>query len=292
MDRQRRLIPLLVLVLLVAGMLIAPWGYGQLLKTRAGVPVVDTTSTATSARTSATPARTSTPETTTAVPPTASTAVGTASATEMATPIVTVLPRIAAPTAQTVPASTHRRGVMRPITSTPVAVTSIGTVTFIPQPTHHGQHVVVPHATIVTPHPVAMTPDVCPGADPSGGMASCPCAWPLQVRMVEWAKSQLGKPYLLGASGPDSYDSAGLTHAIYASVGIEIGNTTNKQAVRGITISANEIQPGDLIFYETMKYVGMYLGNGQMIHVDSYGVAIIAWQIVPVTKIIRICNGP
>ncbi|MEU6377660.1 NlpC/P60 family protein [Streptomyces sp. NPDC046909] len=87
---------------------------------------------------------------------------------------------------------------------------------------------------------------------------------------VSYAYSKLGSPYVWGATGPDAFDCSGLTQAAYRSAGISIPRTTYAQIDTGHRVSRSELQPGDLVFfYSAISHVGIYIGNGQMIHAPN-----------------------
>ncbi|MBE8474392.1 C40 family peptidase [Streptomyces justiciae] len=87
---------------------------------------------------------------------------------------------------------------------------------------------------------------------------------------VSYAYSKLGSPYVWGATGPDAFDCSGLTQAAYRSAGISLPRTTYAQIDAGRRVSRAELQPGDLVFfYSAISHVGIYIGNGQMIHAPN-----------------------
>jgi cell wall-associated NlpC family hydrolase len=75
-----------------------------------------------------------------------------------------------------------------------------------------------------------------------------------------------------GATGPDSYDCSGLTQAAWKAAGVSLPRTTYDQVDAGTTVSLADAQPGDLIFfYDDVSHVGIYIGNGMMIHAPKPG---------------------
>jgi cell wall-associated NlpC family hydrolase len=89
---------------------------------------------------------------------------------------------------------------------------------------------------------------------------------------VQAAERQLGKPYVWGAAGPDSFDCSGLTMYAYGQAGIALPHYTGDQYNQGRHVAEGELRPGDLIFFEqNLGHVGMYLGNGQFIHAPHSG---------------------
>ncbi|MFJ3665501.1 NlpC/P60 family protein [Streptomyces sp. NPDC090106] len=91
-------------------------------------------------------------------------------------------------------------------------------------------------------------------------------------KALAFARAQVGKPYVWGATGPDSYDCSGLTQAAWNAAGISLPRTTYDQVNAGTTVSLANAQPGDLVFfYDDVTHVGIYIGNGMMIHAPKPG---------------------
>ena len=90
---------------------------------------------------------------------------------------------------------------------------------------------------------------------------------------VAFAKSQIGKPYVFGATGPGSYDCSGLTSAAWREAGVSIPRNSRAQSTgAGRAVSRSELKPGDLIFfYSPVSHVGIYVGNGIMVHAPRPG---------------------
>ncbi|MFF4586859.1 NlpC/P60 family protein [Streptomyces sp. NPDC001388] len=87
---------------------------------------------------------------------------------------------------------------------------------------------------------------------------------------VSFAYSKLGSPYVWGATGPDAFDCSGLVLAAYRSAGISLPRTTYAQIGAGRRVSRSELLPGDLVFfYSGITHVGLYIGNGRMIHAPN-----------------------
>mgnify|MGYP005765076305 CR=1 FL=1 len=89
---------------------------------------------------------------------------------------------------------------------------------------------------------------------------------------IDLAYDQLGKDYVWGANGPDSFDCSGLTKYIYKKAfGIDLPRVSYEQAKFGKAVDKEDLQPGDLIFFDTMNkdrvsHVGIYVGNNEFIH--------------------------
>lgn len=91
-------------------------------------------------------------------------------------------------------------------------------------------------------------------------------------KALAFARAQIGKPYVWGATGPGSYDCSGLTQAAWKAAGVTIPRTTYDQVDAGTTVSVPQAQPGDLVFfYDDITHVGIYIGNGMMIHAPKPG---------------------
>jgi len=99
------------------------------------------------------------------------------------------------------------------------------------------------------------------------------------------AKSFLGTPYVWGATGPNKFDCSGFTQWVYRDAGINIPRVSRDQARVGQFISYNQLQKGDMIFFDTHKkrtgkvsHVGIYLGNGNFIHASSAGKSVVIYN--------------
>ncbi|MEU9862597.1 NlpC/P60 family protein [Streptomyces sp. NPDC047971] len=92
------------------------------------------------------------------------------------------------------------------------------------------------------------------------------------AQAIAFARDQLGKPYVWGATGPSGYDCSGLTQAAWRSAGVSLPRTTYTQINAGQRVSRSELAPGDLVFfYSGISHVGLYIGGGQMIHAPRPG---------------------
>jgi len=83
---------------------------------------------------------------------------------------------------------------------------------------------------------------------------------------LAFAKSQVGKAYRMGATGPGAYDCSGLMLASYRAAGVGLPRTSQAQFSAGRSVSRSELKPGDLVFfYSGISHVGMYVGNGVIV---------------------------
>jgi cell wall-associated NlpC family hydrolase len=95
---------------------------------------------------------------------------------------------------------------------------------------------------------------------------------------LSFALDQLGKPYVWGAEGPDSYDCSGLTMRAYESAGYQLPRTAAEQSMVGTPVDVADLLPGDLLFYATdpsdlatVHHVVMYAGAGLVVHAPHSG---------------------
>ena len=94
-------------------------------------------------------------------------------------------------------------------------------------------------------------------------------------RAVSFARAQIGRPCLWGGVGPESYDNAGLTQAAWKAAGVALPRSTHEQASIGTVVPLAESRPGDLIFFnDNFSHVGLYTGNGMMVHAPGPGAVI------------------
>ncbi|ARP71890.1 glycoside hydrolase [Streptomyces pluripotens] len=91
-------------------------------------------------------------------------------------------------------------------------------------------------------------------------------------RAVVFARAQIGKPYVSGASGPGSYDCSGLTQAAWKAAGVTLPRGAREQAAAGTPVSPDDARAGDLVFFhDDCSHVGLCTGNGSMIHAPKPG---------------------
>ncbi|MFD5230742.1 NlpC/P60 family protein [Streptomyces qaidamensis] len=87
---------------------------------------------------------------------------------------------------------------------------------------------------------------------------------------VSYAYQKIGSPYVWGATGPNAFDCSGLVQAAYRAAGVSLPRTTYSQIAAGRRVSRTELLPGDLVFfYAGISHVGIYVGNGRMIHAPN-----------------------
>jgi peptidoglycan DL-endopeptidase CwlO len=109
-------------------------------------------------------------------------------------------------------------------------------------------------------------------------------------KAVEFATKQLGKPYVWGAEGPDSFDCSGLTSQGWASAGRPIPRTSQEQWKQLKHVDVKDMRPGDLIIYfDDASHVAMYIGDGAVIHAPRPGrtVTIAGAGSMPILGVVR-----
>ncbi|WP_331253838.1 C40 family peptidase [Modestobacter sp. VKM Ac-2977] len=129
---------------------------------------------------------------------------------------------------------------------------------------------------------VALTPMAAQASVGGGGAAApAPVAAPVapvaapnaaaQI-IVDTALAQQGKPYVWAGAGPNVYDCSGLTQYSYAAAGITLPHSSRMQSTMGVPVARADLQPGDLVFfYDPVGHVGIYIGNGLMVHAPTAG---------------------
>ncbi|MET9546734.1 NlpC/P60 family protein [Streptomyces sp. NPDC006627] len=110
------------------------------------------------------------------------------------------------------------------------------------------------------------------------------------AKVIDFAEAQIGKPYVWGATGPDSYDCSGLTQDAWKAAGITLPRTTWDQVKAGTTVKTADAEPGDLVFfYDDISHVGIYIGGGKMIHAPKPGAKVRVESIyyMPIHSVVR-----
>ncbi len=99
----------------------------------------------------------------------------------------------------------------------------------------------------------------------------------LASQVIAYAKQFMGRPYVYGAAGPNSFDCSGFTSYVYKHFGYSLNRSAASQYNNGTPIDQSQIQPGDLILWRAYgssklaTHVGIYIGNNQYIHASSTG---------------------
>lgn len=92
---------------------------------------------------------------------------------------------------------------------------------------------------------------------------------------IRYAMAQVGGRYSYGGVGPDAFDCSGLMMMAWAQAGIGLPHSSRAQFGVGTRVSASQLQPGDMVFYYSpISHVGMYIGNGLIVHAANPGAGI------------------
>ncbi|MGW5655889.1 C40 family peptidase [Streptomyces humi] len=109
-------------------------------------------------------------------------------------------------------------------------------------------------------------------------------------KAIAFATAQIGKPYVWGAEGPDSYDCSGLTSQAWASAGKPIPRTSQEQWKQLKHVDVKDMRPGDLIIYfDDASHVALYIGDGAIIQAPRPGrtVSIGGAGTMPILGVVR-----
>jgi cell wall-associated NlpC family hydrolase len=102
-----------------------------------------------------------------------------------------------------------------------------------------------------------------------GGSGSAPAAQ--YGGVVGVAMQYLGIPYVWGGSSPSGFDCSGFVMYVYAQVGVSLPHNAAAQYGYGASVSRSELAPGDLVFFNGLGHVGIYIGGNQFIHSPHTG---------------------
>jgi cell wall-associated NlpC family hydrolase len=95
---------------------------------------------------------------------------------------------------------------------------------------------------------------------------------PFAARVVGFARHLIGVRYVYGGTTPRSgFDCSGLVRYVYAHFGISLPHSSYAQFDRGRRVARRGLRPGDLLFFDGLGHVGMYVGNGRFIHAPHTG---------------------
>lgn len=93
-----------------------------------------------------------------------------------------------------------------------------------------------------------------------------------EAKVVRFARHLLGVPYVYGGTSPGSgFDCSGFTRFVYAHFGITLPHYSGAQFGMGRRVSRGGLRPGDLLFFDGLGHVGMYVGAGRFIHAPHSG---------------------
>jgi cell wall-associated NlpC family hydrolase len=109
-------------------------------------------------------------------------------------------------------------------------------------------------------------------ADPVASSAPVgPAPPPTHSSVVQIAMRYLGVPYRWGGASPSGFDCSGLVMYVFAQVGVSLPHSSYAQYGAGTPVSRDQLQPGDLVFFDGLGHVGIYVGGGSFIHAPHTG---------------------
>jgi peptidoglycan DL-endopeptidase CwlO len=107
------------------------------------------------------------------------------------------------------------------------------------------------------------------GSGGAGPVGSAPP--PTHSSVVAIAEHYLGVPYRWGGASPSGFDCSGLVMYVYAQVGVSLPHSSYSQYGMGSPVSRGDLQPGDLVFFDGLGHVGIYVGGNSFIHAPHTG---------------------
>ncbi|MFP5318235.1 MAG: NlpC/P60 family protein [Acidimicrobiia bacterium] len=130
-----------------------------------------------------------------------------------------------------------------------------------------------------SPAPRAAAPAPSATTAPRPAASTAPPPSSKAAIAVETAIAQIGKPYVYGGSGPDSFDCSGLTAYAWKAAGVTLSHSAYLQYFETTRVPVDQVQPGDLLFFgkdgvESIHHNAIYVGDGQMVEASQTGVPI------------------
>jgi peptidoglycan DL-endopeptidase CwlO len=123
----------------------------------------------------------------------------------------------------------------------------------------------------------AQPAQTAPAAPSTSGVVAPPVSVPVtnpgvgHAQAASIALRYLGVPYVWGGASPSGFDCSGLVMYVYAQLGISLPHYTVAQWNATLPISSSQMQPGDLVFFNGLGHVGIYIGNGQFVNAPHTG---------------------
>ena len=103
------------------------------------------------------------------------------------------------------------------------------------------------------------------------GAAPPPAVLTTGERAARVALQEVGVPYVWGGQSPRGFDCSGLVRFAYLRVGISLPHSSYALSTTGRRVDRSHLEPGDLLFYERLGHVGIYVGEGRMVHAPQSG---------------------
>jgi cell wall-associated NlpC family hydrolase len=117
----------------------------------------------------------------------------------------------------------------------------------------------------------APAPAPAPSSSSGGSSGSSAPPPATHSSVVSIALQYLGVPYVWGGASPSGFDCSGLTMYAYAKVGVYLPHNAAMQYGMGTPVSRSQLAPGDLVFFNGLSHVGMYIGGGRFVHAPHTG---------------------
>ncbi|MGW0996830.1 C40 family peptidase [Streptomyces sp. NPDC002523] len=192
--------------------------------------------------------------------------------------------------AEASPAESLGPGVPAPLSAATAKTTALP----VPVPQHHSpadskadvRRKLVAARDLLSRHTARLdapppAPQIPPAQDtwptPAATVTPTPEPTPLAraARAIAFARAQIGKPCVWGATGPDSYDCSSLTQGAWRAAGVTLPRAAHQQALAGTPVTLESVRPGDLVlFFDDDRHVGLYVGDGMMVHAPGPGSSI------------------
>ncbi len=114
-------------------------------------------------------------------------------------------------------------------------------------------------------------PSSAPAAKHPGGVAKQPHTGTGAQPIVQTALKYVGVPYRWGGVTPAGFDCSGFVRYVYAKAGVSLPRTAAEQYKSGVPVTRENLQPGDLVFFDRLRHNGIYVGDRRFIHATRTG---------------------
>ena len=112
---------------------------------------------------------------------------------------------------------------------------------------------------------------IAPATESSTGDVISVAPPPVYGGVVGVAMNYLGTPYVWGGSSPGGFDCSGFVMYVFAQMGVSLPHNAAAQYGYGTPVSRDQLEPGDLVFFDGLGHVGIYIGGGQFVHSPHTG---------------------
>jgi cell wall-associated NlpC family hydrolase len=101
-------------------------------------------------------------------------------------------------------------------------------------------------------------------------------------RVVKLALHQVGIPYAWGGTSRSGFDCSGLVRWVYSNLGVSLPHYTVTQFHHGFSVRRRALKPGDLVFFNGLRHVGLYIGHGDVVHAPHTGTRV---SVAPLSRV-------